>query len=162
MTIFGNKVKEAREKLEISQQKLGDLVGISRRTIVDYEMGKKYPKEASMRKLAKVLGVTEFYLANDTATDPNAGLDEEPYLQQAKDKFGKSGESELSKLLKQNEALFAGGTLSQDQKDLFYQAISQAYFMNRTHAKEKFTPKKYRKDSADNSDSPASGSTSEH
>ena len=44
----------------------------------------------------------------------------------------------MAGLLKQNEALFAGGSLSEDQKDMFFEAVSRAYFMNKQHAREKF------------------------
>ena len=50
----------------------------------------------------------------------------------------KKGVDEMAALLKQNEALFAGGTLSEDQKDMFFEAVSRAYFMNKQRAREKF------------------------
>ena len=48
----------------------------------------------------------------------------------------------MAALLMKNEAMFAGGTLSEDQKDMFYEAISRAYFANKQHAREKFGRKK--------------------
>ena len=50
----------------------------------------------------------------------------------------KKGAEEMAGLLKQNEALFAGGSLSEDQKDMFFEAVSRAYIMNKQHAREKF------------------------
>lgn len=141
MTTFGNKVRDRREKLQISQDQLASLVGISRRSIVAYENGEKNPRESTMRKLATALGVTERYLKNDDVTDPNAGIEEEPFIQEAQDKFGKRGAEEMAKLLQQNESIFAGGTLSEDQKDMFFEAVSKAYFMNKQHAREKFSRK---------------------
>ena len=41
-----------------------------------------------------------------------------------------------------NEQMLAGGTLSEDQKDMFFAAISKAYFINKEHAREKFGRKK--------------------
>ena len=52
---------------------------------------------------------------------------------------------EMAALLTQNEQLFAGGTLTEDQKDMFFEAVSRAYFMNKERAREKFgrkAPKK--------------------
>ena len=57
MTRFGEKVKTAREALQIGQEQLGNLCGVSRRTIVSYETGGKYPRESTLRKLAEALGV---------------------------------------------------------------------------------------------------------
>ena len=51
----------------------------------------------------------------------------------------------MANLLSQNEALFAGGTLTEDQKDMFFEAITRAYFMNKERARETFgrkAPKK--------------------
>ena len=37
-----------------------------------------------------------------------------------------------------NTALFAGGELSQEQKDLFFEAVTKAYFACKSGAKEKY------------------------
>ena len=60
-----------------------------------------------------------------------AFIEEEPFIQAARDAFGKKGAEEMTGLLKQNAALFAGGSLSEDQKDMFFEAVSRAYFMNK-------------------------------
>lgn len=142
MTTFGEKVKNRRTELQIDQNQLANLCGVSRRTIVSYETQGKYPREATLRKLASALGVTERYLMNDDETDPSAGISEEPFIQEARDAFGKKGAEEMAAVLSQNEALFAGGTLSEDQKDMFYEAVSKAYFSNKKRAREKFGRKK--------------------
>ena len=111
MTTFGEKVKTRREELQLGQEQLGGLIGVSRRTIVSYETGGKFPREATLRKLAGALGITERYLRNDDCSDPQAGIDEEPFIQAARDSFGKKGAEEMAALLKQNQALFAGGSL---------------------------------------------------
>ena len=59
--------------------------------------------------------------------------------------YGKKGADEMAALLSRNEALFAGGTVTEDQKDMFYEAITRAYFMNKERARDKFgrpAPKK--------------------
>ena len=83
MSRFGEKVKTAREALQLGQEQLGNLCGVSRRTIVSYETGGKYPREGTLRKLAEALGVTKRYLLNDDCDDPQAGIDEEPFIQAA-------------------------------------------------------------------------------
>ena len=49
--------------------------------------------------------------------------------------------STVEALLHENAALFAGGELSQDEKDAFFEAITQAYFASKSEAKRKFGPK---------------------
>ena len=41
--------------------------------------------------------------------------------------------------------LFAGGELDEDAKDVFFQAIMSVYMDSKKTAREKYTPKKYRK-----------------
>ena len=138
MTKFGEKLKSRREELNLGQEQLGNLCGVSRRMIVSYETGVSRPRESTLRKLAEALGVTQRYLMTDDCDDPQAGIDEEPFIQAARDTFGKKGAEEMAALLQKNEALFAGGSLSEDQKDMFYEAVSRAYFANKQHAREKF------------------------
>ena len=52
--------------------------------------------------------------------------------------YGRRGADEMAALLRQNQALFAGGSLSEEQKDLFYEAVTKAYFLNKQRAREKF------------------------
>ena len=44
----------------------------------------------------------------------------------------------IDRLLADNSALFARGELSQDQKDVFFQAVMTAYVTCREETKEKF------------------------
>ncbi len=65
-------------------------------------------------------------------------MEEEPFVQAAQEAFGRRAADEMAELLSRSQALFAGGSLSEDQKDLFFEAVSRAYFMNKQHAREKF------------------------
>lgn len=142
MTCLADKIRENRERLGLNQEQLSELVGVSRRSVIAYETSAATPREKTMRKIAEALGVTQYYLTHDDCEDPEAGIDEEPFVQAARDAFGKKGAEQLADLLQKNQALFAGGTLSQEQKDLFYEAVSKAYFLNKEHAREKFGQKK--------------------
>ena len=141
MSILGEKIRARREELNLNQEQLASLAGITRRSIVSYETTDKRPYYSTLRKLATALGVTVHYLEHDDVTDPNANIEEEPYIMAARESFGKKAADEMASVLAQNEALFAGGTLSEEQKDIFYQAVSQAYFRNKERAREKFGKK---------------------
>lgn len=138
MTKFGEKIKRARADLGLDQEQLAELCGVTRRSIVSYETGGKLPRARTLRRLSEVLMVTQRYLTNDESDDPRDGIEEEPYLRAAMDTYGRRGAEEMAKLLQQNQALFAGGSLSEDQKDLFYEAVTKAYFENKQRAREKF------------------------
>lgn len=138
MAKFGEKVRMRREEMQLSQEQLGSLCGLTRRSIVSYETTNKIPYASSMRKLAAALGVTVRYLEHDEIDDPQAGIEEEPFIQEAREMYGKRGADEMAALLTQNEQLFAGGTLTEDQKDMFFEAVSRAYFANKERARNKY------------------------
>ncbi len=145
MATFGEKIRMRREEMGITQEQLASLTGLTRRSIVSYETTGKRPYASSIRKIAAALGVTVRYLEHDEIDDPQAGIDEEPFIQEAREMYGKRGADEMAAVLAQNEALFAGGTLTEDQKDMFFEAVSRAYFMNKERARGKFgrkAPKK--------------------
>lgn len=124
--------------MQISQEQLAALCGITRRSIVSYETTNKRPFASTIMKLATALGVTVRYLEHDEIDDPQAGINEEPFIQEAREMYGKKGADEMASLLAQNEQLFAGGTLTEDQKDMFYEAVTRAYFMNKQRARDKY------------------------
>ncbi len=142
MSRFGRKVRARREELNLSQEQLAALCSLSRRSIISYESSDKLPRASTVRTLAAALGVTARYLENDEVTDPLDGIDQEPYIEEARKAYGKKGADEMARVLEQNEALFAGGTLTESQKDMFYEAVTRAYFSNKQKAREKFGGKR--------------------
>lgn len=139
---FSEKIKRAREVAQLTQAELAEKTGVTRRTIASYESGGAVARRITMMRLAKVLGVSFKYLSNEAVTDPLEDIDQDDYISEAHDRFGKSGSDDMVRLLAENKALFAGGELSPEQKDLFFQAVLEAYNTCRMEAKAKFGPKK--------------------
>jgi putative transcriptional regulator len=54
MTLTKNKLKELREKKNFTQEKLAELTGVSRQTIISIESGKYVPSLELALKFAKV------------------------------------------------------------------------------------------------------------
>ena len=48
MTTFGDKIRKLRKEKKMTQQKLGDMVGVSHRTIRSWEVEGRYPKQSSL------------------------------------------------------------------------------------------------------------------
>ena len=138
---FSEKIRSSREMLEISQTELAELVGVSRRTIFAYEAGEANARKSTIAKLARVLKVSTKFLSDENCNDPLADIDQDPYVEQARELYGNVGARDMEALLRDNAALFAGGELSQDEKDAFFEAITQAYFASKNEAKRKFSPK---------------------
>ncbi|WP_158217685.1 helix-turn-helix domain-containing protein [Sphingomonas sp. KC8] len=62
-----NRIRELRLAANLSQQKVGDAIGVSKVTISELELGKMSLTVDYMRRIAPVLGVTpaELLLASD-------------------------------------------------------------------------------------------------
>ena len=124
---FSDKLKNARADMGLNQQQLADLVGVSKRSVAAYETTDTKPRGNIVKKLAQALGVSVDYLLLDEIDDPHYGIGRPAYLETARERFGSAAAREMNELLRQNRALFAGGTLDQDAKDAFFEAIMKAY-----------------------------------
>ena len=72
-------------------------------------------------------------------------IDQDMFILEAKENFGSKGAKEAQEVLGRVNSLFAGGELDEDAKDVFFQAIMSVYMDSKKTAREKYTPKKYRK-----------------
>ncbi len=142
MQRFAEKLKAARAEADLSQAALAEQVDVSIRSISAYETGMAIPRGSTMRKLAHALAVSLEYLTNDEVTDPKAGMAKEIVLEDIRGRYGSKGVAEADMLLQRNRALFAGGVLTQDAKDAFFQAVMTAYVTCKEEAKETFGHKK--------------------
>ena len=142
---FGEKVKEARLAMNLSQTELAQLTGISERSLYTYEQLGTLPRKSNIRKLAEALHISVSYLLDDEETDKQSRIDEDMFLAEARKQFGAKGAKEAQEVLGRVSSLFAGGDLDEDAKDVFFQALMSVYMDSKKNAREKFTPKKYRK-----------------
>lgn len=58
MKNFGVNLKEARKKLKMNQQALGDAVGVGQTTIANYEKGLRFPTGDLLKKMAEILNTS--------------------------------------------------------------------------------------------------------
>ncbi len=135
---FSDKIKRAREVAQLTQNELAQEVGVSQRTIASYESGGAKARRSTTEKLARALKVSIKYLTEDDCTDPLADIEKDDYIEQAREMYGAKGVRDMEDLLRDNAALFAGGTLSQDQKDAFFEAVMKAYITCKEESKKKF------------------------
>ena len=134
MKSFAEKVKDARTELNLSQAQLAEKTGVSLRAIQTYEQG-------LLLKLAKVLNVSVKFLTDDNCENPLEDIEKDGYIAEARERYGTKGARDVDALLADNAALFAGGELSQAQKDAFFDAVMKAYITCKEEAKAKFTPR---------------------
>ena len=138
MMVFKDKVKEQRGRLGLSQKQLAEKSGIGFRTIVTYESGERFPQSAQLYKLAKALGVSTEYLKDDNIEDPMFGIERMDYLEEIRKATGKKDSLDLENMLRQNQAMFAGGEISDEAKVEYFNAIMEAFVECGAAAKAKF------------------------
>ena len=63
---IGIRIRKRRMELEMSQGMLGQLLGVSRETVSQYEIGRGRIDASEMPKLAVILGVSETYFTKNT------------------------------------------------------------------------------------------------
>ena len=130
---FAEKLKAARLQAGISQERLSALLGVTKRTIINYENGQTLPPVSMLPKIARLFGVTIGTLITE----------EEEFIALANEQGGSRGAKEAEALVSEVSGLFAGGRLSDDEKDAVMRAIQNAYWIAKEESRRKYTPKKY-------------------
>ena len=139
---FGEKIKAQRKKLHMTQDDLARSAGVSRRTVTSWETDQTLPRTRKVYDtLSRILQVPVSYLLND----------DEAFIADAKERFGYRGKKDAEKLSRELSALFAGGDMADEDMDALMFAVQQAYVDAKRKNKEKYTPKKYRKDTGESS-----------
>jgi transcriptional regulator with XRE-family HTH domain len=140
---FGEKLREQRKKRKLLQEDVAVAVGITKRTLQNYEKGGSHPQDRSIYyKLAEYFNVdVNYFLTED-----------EEFLTEAAEKFGKRGLEQAQSVIEQTAALFAGGELSEEDQIAFLHEIQGLFLDSKQRAREKFTPKKYRETDKSNAE----------
>ena len=137
---FAEKFKEERVKKELTQQQVADSLGITRKMITLYEKGTSLPRtREAYKKIADFFGVDVNYLLTE----------DENFVVQATEKYGARGKKQAQDLVDGISGLFAGGTLSEQDKDAVMKALQDIYWDSKARNVEKYTPKKYKKTETD-------------
>lgn len=71
--------------------------------------------------------------------------EEDEFMAEVGEKFGRRSQVQAETILNQTRELFAGGTLPEYDEIAFLTEMQQIFLDSKKTAKEKFTPKKYRK-----------------
>jgi transcriptional regulator with XRE-family HTH domain len=110
---FKDKLKSERLRLGLTQKQLAEKIGITDRTIQNYERGNKNAARFEhVRALAAIFGISTSELTGES-------IDE------------KSDSLTMERLVGQVKALFAGGELSEADKEAAVMEITQAYFQTK-------------------------------
>ena len=129
---FSDRLKELREKNDMTQEQLAKVSGVSPRTIQRYECGTSRPRLDAAEKLAKALNIS---------VDQLLGTDG-MLVAQAAEQYGARGAKQAQQLTDEVTGLFTGGEFAQDDMDVMMQAIMDAYWLAKEKNK-KYTPKRF-------------------
>lgn len=125
---FGKKLKTLREGKNLTQSELAKILGITLKTVSNYETKDMRPRKMEMyEKMANFFDVNINYLLTE----------EDFFIMQAGEDFGYKGVQDAKTIAQSMAGLFAGGDLPDEDKDALFEAIQQAYW------KAKLENKKY-------------------
>lgn len=131
---FGEKLKALRKERGLTQNELAKAVGVGTRSVVGWEQEGRYPRKRELyAKLAEVLGTEENYLLTE----------DEQFVSVSSEQYGSRGKRQAEQLVAELSGLFAGGELTESDKDAVMIALQKAYFDCKEDNK-KYTPKAYR------------------
>ncbi|RLV60978.1 helix-turn-helix domain-containing protein [Parashewanella curva] len=74
--LIGQRIKQARNRLGLSQEDLGKELGLSSQSIQSWEKGRSSPRGPRLPKLAAALQTTPQYLIFGTGQDSNEGYED--------------------------------------------------------------------------------------
>lgn len=115
---------------------MSDALGINRRMITCHKSGLSFPRtKEAYKKIAGFLGVDVNYLLTE----------DDEFVVRASEKYGSHGMKQARELIDGMSGLFAGGTLSEQDKDVVMKALQEIYLESKARNVEKNTPKKYKK-----------------
>lgn len=135
---ISEKIRKSRLALNLTQQELALLVNVSKRSVAAWEIGQSAPRRRMLVKLAQVLKVSFDYLSREEIEDPSYGMEKQEYVDEARKRFGEKAAKEMNFLLERQRVFFAGGEISQEAKDAFFEAVMKAYLKSKEEAKQSF------------------------
>ena len=139
----GEKIRQLRKDNKITQTELGKILNVEKSTISMYENNNTQPPSQTLALIAKYFNVTtDYLLGNETPAKFKPQLTDKD-----KKDIAKQVEDMLDGLDADNPISFQldGNEIDEDTRELLRQSLQNALEFARLKAKEKFTPKKYRK-----------------
>lgn len=122
---FGEKLRALRLSKKLTQAELAASLRVTSRTLINYELGKCMPKQTEvLARIATLFDVSVDYLMND----------EEVCVRDTREPGDPEADEEVRRLLADVSGLFAGGRLSDEDRDYVMRAINDLYWEAREKA----------------------------
>jgi len=149
---FGEKFRAEREKLGLSQAEIAAKLGVSRNMITRYETGAAHPRNReAYKRVAELFGVDFNYLLSD----------DEDFVVRVSEQYGEDARKQAEELVDGIHGLFAGGSLSDEDKDAVMQAMQDIYWESkgRSVRRKSLRGRRKKKDADTNTDAGAENDT---
>ena len=110
---FADIMKKERAKLQMTQADFAKYIGVSHRSLQNYELGLNHPRSRdAYQKIADALNLDVNYLLTEN----------EEFILGIGAEFGPRGAKGAERVLADVNALFAGGEMAEEDLDVFMQA----------------------------------------
>ena len=137
MNTLGSRIKGLREQHRLSQKELAELLNVNSSTLSQYESDKRIPSDDIKIRIANYFNVsTDYLLGNSKITTLN---------QKDELDIAKRIEALEADLENQENLMMHGEILDDETRELVKASLATAVRMSKIAAKEKFTPKKFKK-----------------
>lgn len=137
---LGSRIKKIRQEKQLTQAEFGKLLNLSESTISLYESGKRQPEYDTLIKIAELFDVSIDYLLGrtDVSTNPKLTRRDEREIE-------KILEETRKKLENAEGLMFFGEPASPEAIQSILDSMRIGMEIAKQRNKEKYTPKKYKK-----------------
>lgn len=144
MATTADRIKEAMELRDMRQADLVEKTGISKGALSSYISGRYVPKQNNVYLIAKALDVSEAWLMG--ADVPMQRIESPSLTRRDTRDIEKILEQTREQLTSQEGLMFDGDPVTPEAIDSILSAMQIGMEMAKKKNKEKYTPKKYKKD----------------
>lgn len=132
------------QKNGVTPYKVAKEAGVTQTALSNWKSGRSTPTTKTLQKIADYFGVTIDYLMTGKTNTENS----KPFLTPRNERdIAKALEATLKSLEDEQEGLlFSGEPLDDETRELLKASLENSMKIAKINAKQKFTPKKYRKD----------------
>ena len=138
---FAERLRKLREDAGLTRAQLGEKVGVSGRSIINYENGERIPVGDTCAKMAETFGITTDELLG--VSNPQLEMAKAEALDSMRLTNGKSGAARLEHALNTVGSVLAGGELSEAQAQEYIFEMQKMAFLAQQRLRETHTNKRY-------------------
>lgn len=148
---IGKNIKYQRERNNLTQAGLAELLGVSNKTISSWEIDRTEPKIGMVEKICEALHCKKTdIVGSDLQTLPDKLTDSADWQPKLTEKDERDIARQLEKTLadlesSQTALMFSGEPLDEETRELLKISLENSIRVAKIAAKKKYTPKKYRK-----------------